>query len=103
MNEPTHTPGPWMECLGRIDGEAYGFHISSKKHGSIYPIAQSVSGDGSFAPYTPKEYEGNAKLMAAAPDLLNACKAALEVLNLVSPGLKHDVLENAIEKAEGRS
>ena len=51
--------------------------------------------------------EGNAYLIAAAPDLLEACKWALAAEKALPKGIRHPelekALENSIAKAEGKS
>lgn len=102
-----HTPGPWSlkytgdysnpdECIvTSVLGEKT-IHIYSQEH-AIY-----------------KYTEGDAALIAAAPDLLEACYSVLSVLcekthynDLRNEDLKHHMdaivtLKNAIAKAEGR-
>jgi hypothetical protein len=66
MNE--HTPGPWKQNGPEIYApEAY-------RHGSqFYDIAHSVN-------YMDDEGTANAHLIAAAPELLEACKTAAELI-----------------------
>tara|TARA_R100001086_G_scaffold200856_1_gene117069 strand:+ start:12885 stop:13190 length:306 start_codon:yes stop_codon:yes gene_type:complete len=98
MGRPQHTPGPWeykwlhghRVVKDRIDeDEAYNDLIAR------------VSGS-----------EANARLIAAAPEMLKECKYALEFLNdwAKANQCAHDQgyqnfkfrLERAISKAEGR-
>lgn len=55
---------------------------------------------------TPDALEANARLIAAAPDLLFACRAALTKLGNLSPESRHEgterALRDAIRKAGGR-
>ena len=51
--------------------------------------------------YRPDEMKANAELMAAAPELLWACKALAERLNEADGCRAPMFLENAIAKAEG--
>ena len=67
-----HTPGPWVAKIGRV-GDAEGFwniKVADKAliHGFVYD---------------EPEAEANARLMAAAPDLLDA---AMFVVNDAKPG-----------------
>lgn len=68
------TPGPWRLWLSEDDRGAFMLHGDSPEpHGADMVIAQRHIG-------TPNGDEGvaNARLIAAAPDLLAACKGAVE-------------------------
>ena len=95
-----HTPGPWRTTL------AYDDPVIVDHNNTIIAIAVLDSND-------PKELEtivANARLIAAAPELLAALNQVLDVLTLRMdwqsiPGLE-DAVEFATEvinKAEGRS
>lgn len=99
-----HTPGPWCTDLSECEP---GDSVAIMAHGAI--IAEVLGADSfpclddnqleSF----DKELQANARLMAAAPDLLKACKEAYTAL----PMAKHNnatnaILRAAIAKAEGR-
>ncbi len=59
MNTSKHTPGPWE------------YHISD--HGlDVYGQKKHVCGEGW---YPREEKEANARLIAAAPELLDACES----------------------------
>jgi len=88
--ERKFTRGPWV-----ID--------ASSPHRSLYIIGNDVhvatvpfieSGAMTFA---------NAKLIAAAPDLLEACAEAEKYISDTTPDGLGDMLRAAIAKAEGRS
>jgi hypothetical protein len=84
-----HTPGPWTW------GEGY---LWAGSHMLFWPTKDETIKVLS---------EADARLIAAAPDLLDACKAALvEVQRTISSHTSFnntmDVLEAAIAKAEGR-
>jgi len=75
-----HTPGPWMACG---DGTCRCKTVNSEEH----PVAHVVSGEwgdeheGRMLVYgsVDEEFaEANARLIAAAPELLEACKAVYE-------------------------
>lgn len=85
MSEAKHTPGPWA-VAGRL--------IVSAKHGSIGAVD-----DGQ------PNVEANARLIAAAPDLLAALKAlyGTEPGNSIERGQAIAMAECAIAKAEGRA
>jgi len=107
----THTAGPWRFHLGR--GTDPRFHIQTI---GGYQIAETPQNHGKA-----EINEANARLIAAAPALLEACKASLKVFQ----GWLHDadphnelgqgdsaerdaavhmieIVSAAIRKAEGR-
>lgn len=100
-----HTPGPWEfeEISDAGDERGEGFIIGGNLGGLVgaalpWPT-ELDSGDFS-------RVEANARLIAAAPDLLEALKKAVEYLRPRVPGGKRGVvllpeLEAAIAKAEG--
>lgn len=74
----SHTPGPWtMECVRTSCGVCFKVGPLSEKNGK--PVHACI-----YADYpSPKDYalgEDNARLIAAAPDLLAALEYALFVL-----------------------
>lgn len=80
----SHTPGPWYV---RTDGT-----IGSVQRGGMV-VAHPV-----IEPKNEGDQAANARLIAAAPDLLAACEKALYALK----GREHDgFLRNAIKKAKG--
>lgn len=72
MSNYNHTPGPWKFRTGDADNyfEVLGPYKSQKTI-CLLP-------NGCFVPET--EAEANARLIAAAPDLLDACQSVLESL-----------------------
>lgn len=92
-----HTPGPWETCQGR------------RKHREARFITAG------FDRYVGKVYghddqpvEANARLIAAAPDLLAACEAALQALLTMPSSYGQDqievpALEAALAKARGEA
>ena len=87
-----HTPGPW-ECLPD-EGNGY-LRIRGTKGGNLFKIANVPAS----TPYNRKETEANARLIAAAPDMLRALQRithpaaddddvsfALEVIGRVTGG-----------------
>lgn len=95
-----HTPGPW-----RFQRE---HTVSFDGSGDVaFPIYNT---SGKFAHVATAMSEANARLITAAPELLEACKAALEFTPAAWKNLKqtHDAeneyvvrLRAAIAKAEG--
>lgn len=85
-----HTPGPWVSSP----------YIGPDDSWFITADGNKICGGGA-----PGINEANANLIAAAPDLLDACKRASEILRgRGSPGwgVAKDILNTAIAKAEGR-
>ncbi len=86
-----HTPGPWI-----VSGESI---VSDEMEICIANIER----DGGYEALAP-ERDANARLIAAAPDLLAACKLAKKFLepDLVEPGRTvFWALVGVIKKAEG--
>ena len=97
--EGTHTPGPWTVCGPRIEAH--------DRDGLPFAIAEVWSGTRT----TPRE-DADARLIAAAPELLEAANLALRAIDPTGESKKDDVggplflsakaLRAAIAKAEGR-
>ena len=76
-----HTPGPW----GIYDTAAYGIHICK---GGI--AGQHIGSAQAYVGLTHDEARANARLRAAAPDLLEALRLALAAMeNLRAYLIKH--------------
>lgn len=90
MSESKHTPGPWKthDNIGR-KGEL----------GIIADVAPCIIAIMGNAKEWPREAEANARLIAAAPDLLKACKKILAEIK-EHKSLNWSKLEAAISKAE---
>jgi len=91
-----HTPGPWWAGTDEDAHMVYG----SEADGTA--VADCMRDDGDD--YVER---ANARLIAAAPDLLAACKVALDRIgsDIESPHLRTadgDQLRAAVAKAEGR-
>lgn len=95
-----HNPGPW-----RVDGQAHDMAGSAIIHDvNGFPVASTRS-------WIKEQHEANARLVAAAPDLLEACKR--QVANIeqwLETGVPasadesqqiYNALKAAIAKAEG--
>ncbi len=93
-----HTKGPWrigIKHPGRVIGEA---------RVVAYCIQPEFEDDIKYGDWD--EEKANARLVAAAPELLEACKLALEV-DLALPDLDQHPgmqgkLQEAIARAEGK-
>jgi hypothetical protein len=100
-----HTPGPWKVVR---DGNPLSAGIVAVIEHSERFLA--VEEDHFGRPWcAPDTWEANARLIAAAPDLLEACRAVMwwneRVGGFSEPEDERDVLEPlraAIAKAEGR-
>lgn len=97
MNKPKHTPGPWKVSLEDYsENRAY---IRSEEYDR--DIACVLG-------YSSEQLKANAKLIAAAPDLLAACERALVAFENQPPNYNEDryepllKLSAAIKKAGGR-
>lgn len=101
MSEQKYTPGPWhlLESDGTIQVS------KSPHHTNDNAIVRWAGFDSSYLKY--EEKVANAKLIAAVPDLLTACKTLLPYATSCSDdecaaqGVA--MIRDAIAKAEGRS
>lgn len=102
-----HTDGPW---LVQFDGFDEKLHVSSQDRldGDKVEIASISVG---YADQFEAEQQANARLIAAAPEMLEALKAAYALIDDVIAGddpdmaiaKMVDVVGDAISKAEGRA
>lgn len=72
MKRTAHTPGPWTPTHSH-GSESELFDLERSVYAGDVPIA-AVAGQ---APGGPREWSANARLLAAAPDLLDACRAVV--------------------------
>ena len=98
-----YTPGPWNANFTRFSGWVVGFHITDTKHGSLRPICEAYDKTGAM---NPDEIAANARLIAAAPELLEALMLAESVyrqncVNEGEPSSVLDAMQAAIAKATG--
>lgn len=91
-----HTPGPWKVDKYIDSGKP---SLSVSANGSEVAQASSWAGDGA------DEAGANARLIAAAPELLEACREAKEVLDDLPCGAAEALkkIDAAISKAEGNA
>ena len=93
-----HTPAPWI-ADDTVHGPGKGIvHIRSTE-----PFPQEICTVWRASLNDPSQFEANARLIAAAPDLLDACDFALSILEALGNG-KGDAANAcraAIAKAEG--
>jgi hypothetical protein len=86
----SHTPGPWDIALDTVrDGDITVF--AEDRAVAMMKTYEDVPRDTTLA---------EARLIAAAPELLAACKMALEQGDLFNADA--DIVRSAIAKAEGR-
>ncbi|MFC3228805.1 hypothetical protein ACFOGJ_16290 [Marinibaculum pumilum] len=103
-----HTEGPWI-AAAQISSVA-GLPVVASPEGRLIcnvnciayrqPVDRKVDGDAAFN----KESKANARLIAAAPDLLAACKrlvAAIGIPSSITIGDAVEQAEAAIARAEG--
>lgn len=88
-----HTPGPWHA------------EIIEPGKGALIWAFDSIAGMRNSGDYLPDEFEANARLIAAAPDLLEALMVAQHILNTVTVDSLYDAgkekVRAAIAKATG--
>ena len=92
----THTPGPWRVVHAREDAKDV-FHIYTDWLENDKPIAYADA-------YNPRVSLANARVMAAAPDLLNALEQCAAVMKAEGKGDEDAEYTNAlaaIKKARG--
>lgn len=86
--ERSHTPGPWVVTADRL------LRVSTLR----YDLTICTTGCDTSQ---RDSWEANARLIAAAPELLALCKRALTQSARVHPDFM-TALENVIAKAEGK-
>lgn len=90
-----HTPGPWIWTDDPNDGCCWTHNVQTQARNADlpeYPLAKVADVSG----------EANARLIAAAPDLLAAAEALLAVLESDKPVTSREAyvaLKDAVEKA----
>ncbi len=72
MSEAKHMPGPWEAVRMR-----HGWHIGSRYPGGACSIAAIANHDDTDSSGHPRQ-EANARLIAAAPELLDVVKKLVE-------------------------
>lgn len=80
MKQTKHTPGPWEFFRDESKRELYCGNIipNNKK----VPVCRII--DEGVAGVDKQEWEANAALIAAAPDLLKACKAMFKAADEIA-------------------
>lgn len=101
MGEAKHTPGPWLYI--RLDEWS---HSVATQHGELPDGSPNLWTVATVNKNREPEHEANARLIAAAPDLLGALQAMLRMWDEGGslPGLVEGVITEAnaaIAKANG--
>ena len=97
-NTVSHTPGPW-EFLPGQDNQS--FHPEDPIAGSVYSSLADLHVARVWSDVSVGDAEANARLIAAAPDLLTACEVALNDRMFKDWPDVATMLQNAIKKARG--
>ena len=98
MNTAKHTPGPWIVGPGRV--------ISTPSGEFYLTYGENKAGEPLFKSFV--ELDHNANLIAAAPVMYEALKAAYKLLREWTPsgednqGEVEGLIESALAQAEGR-
>lgn len=107
MSDAKRTTGPWAVDLNAAEHGQHAVNEATPGGGRWKAIATVHLGrlGGGSAPVQPDEAEANARLIAAAPELLAAC-LAMVASNMGQPGAVRvpalDAMRDAIGKATGK-
>lgn len=94
MTTPTHTPGPWR--LENHSGYRFLFKINSGAKG--HPLGVTFQ---PIAGLSDRENEANARLIASAPDMLDALQAIVDAFG-DQDSILIDQCKAALNKATGK-
>lgn len=96
-----HTPGPWSLDLGNI-GIDMKNHVAvdAPSHGGIANVVWVMEEDADMGKNSP-QCEANARLIAAAPDMLETLKRLREMCADFGAKTACDMADAAIFKATG--
>lgn len=100
----THTPGPWKASFGDLI-RVFATELPGVTVCGVHKIGRQV---GEYTPEAEVQCKANARLIAAAPDMLAALKLAEEHLPFIAddnPEASHALVQvrAAVAKAEGRT
>jgi hypothetical protein len=102
VSEAKHTPGPWI--LSESLGSSNSYKIEKEPGGLVVKIYGRDANIPTGEIVRVKRTEANARLIAAAPDLLAACENALATITgeRVGGAISTEIeLRAAIAKAKG--
>ncbi len=100
----THTPGPWIVSIGPPEHVKH----TPRKTRVIpdpttgYDCIIATAEYGMYGPRQVGQAEANTRLIAAAPELLEALRLCIEALEFI-PCRARNEAQAAIAKAEGRT
>ena len=93
-----YTKGPWKSIIEEEQPVPYYKRlICTVEHGDEYKAVVAERSEVC----NREEWEFNTRLIAAAPELLEACKYALKTLSKVDIEIETTKIHKAINKAEG--
>ena len=96
MGKSKHTPGPWKTWKSELP-------IDRSRITCVYQEeSRTIIVDIPHIPWPREEADANAHLIAAAPDLLEACEN-LENDDSAIPKYAWDMIQAAIAKAHGET
>ena len=99
MTHAKHTPGPWF--IEHLDWAQKGHvFISAKDHGELAQVVWLMENDEIMGRNSP-EKEANARLIAAAPTMLEALQDCREALRRTGHDGELAIVDAAIAKATG--
>lgn len=103
MSDAQHTPGPWVVVDAHPQRSAIDVRPQSKNAKWDYSIASLFNAPGEQSEEVDEIYVNdpirmaNARLIAAAPELLAACEEALEEITVLVPGRVADPIIRKLE------
>lgn len=84
-----HTPGPWKITLSAPNGQGSHKHQIGTSEKTVGYAWLPMDGNGNLLGSGDEHY-ANARLFAAAPDLLEAAEEAFHAIMRSGPSIKHD-------------
>lgn len=94
----SHTPGPWKQFDGWGSDSRKPIIVDSTPDVGGQCVANCIC----YVAASNDDFAANARLIAAAPELLQALKNLCEAVQFVAPGVYClDEMKAAISKAEG--
>ena len=90
-----HTPGPWIAQITNIGEDPFERDERGNQYWEIKPVEMLF--DGRYLDVTAWTSEANARLISAAPELLEALQSAH--MALIGYTHQNEITHNALEKA----